>query len=48
MTFEYLADPSRGPQRKGLLPGRPEPYFHEPFHAFEQYCSINAYLPGSR
>ena len=27
MSFEYLADASGGPAWKGLLPGRPEPYF---------------------
>ena len=27
MSFEYLADASSGPAWKGLLPGRPEPYF---------------------
>ena len=27
MSFEYLADSSSGPAWKGLLPGRPEPYF---------------------
>ncbi|MGY1693143.1 quercetin 2,3-dioxygenase [Geodermatophilus sp. SYSU D01105] len=26
MSFEYLIDPARGPQWKGLLPGKPEPY----------------------
>ncbi|MGY1707367.1 quercetin 2,3-dioxygenase [Geodermatophilus sp. SYSU D00697] len=26
MSFEYLIDPAKGPQWKGLLPGRPEPY----------------------
>ncbi|HEX3964566.1 MAG TPA: hypothetical protein VHZ03_49295 [Trebonia sp.] len=27
MTFEYLADPGRGPKWTGLLPGAPEAYF---------------------
>jgi quercetin 2,3-dioxygenase len=27
MSFEYLIDPAKGPQWKGLLPGKPEPYF---------------------
>ena len=27
MSFEYLIDPAKGPQWKGLLPGRPEAYF---------------------
>jgi quercetin 2,3-dioxygenase len=27
MSLEYLADPSGEPRWKGLLPGRPEPYF---------------------
>jgi quercetin 2,3-dioxygenase len=26
MSFEYLIDPARGPQWKGLLPGKPQPY----------------------
>ena len=26
MSFEYLIDPAQGPQWKGLLPGKPEPY----------------------
>ena len=26
MSFEYLIDPSKGPQWKGRLPGKPEPY----------------------
>ena len=26
MSFEYLIDPAKGPQWKGLLPGKPEPY----------------------
>ena len=27
MTFEYLTDPARGPQWRGLLPGAPEAFF---------------------
>jgi quercetin 2,3-dioxygenase len=27
MSFEYLIDPEKGPQWKGLLPGRPEAFF---------------------
>jgi quercetin 2,3-dioxygenase len=27
MSFEYLVDPEKGPQWKGLLPGAPEPFF---------------------
>ena len=26
MSFEYLIDPANGPQWKGALPGKPEPY----------------------
>src|SRR5688572_25715725 len=26
MSFEYLIDPAKGPQWKGLLPGKPQPY----------------------
>src|SRR4051794_8517563 len=26
MSFEYLIDPAKGPQWKGLLPGKPKPY----------------------
>ena len=26
MSFEYLIDPAKGPQWKGLLPGKPAPY----------------------
>ena len=26
MSFEYLVDPEKGPQWKGVLPGRPAPY----------------------
>jgi len=26
MSFEYLVDPSNGPQWKGVLPGKPQPY----------------------
>jgi quercetin 2,3-dioxygenase len=26
VSFEYLIDPEKGPQSKGQLPGRPEPY----------------------
>lgn len=26
MSFEYLIDPSKGPQWKGVLPGKPAPY----------------------
>jgi quercetin 2,3-dioxygenase len=26
MSFEYLIDPAKGPQRKGVLPGKPQPY----------------------
>ena len=26
MSFEYLIDPEKGPQWKGVLPGRPAPY----------------------
>jgi quercetin 2,3-dioxygenase len=26
MSFEYLIDPSKGPQWKGVLPGKPQPY----------------------
>jgi quercetin 2,3-dioxygenase len=26
MSFEYLVDPAKGPQWKGVLPGKPEPY----------------------
>jgi quercetin 2,3-dioxygenase len=26
MSFEYLIDPEKGPQWKGLLPGKPQPY----------------------
>ena len=26
MSFEYLIDPSKGPQWKGVLPGKPEPF----------------------
>jgi len=27
MSFEYLADPAKGPAWQGVLPGRPEPFF---------------------
>ncbi|MGY1625168.1 quercetin 2,3-dioxygenase [Geodermatophilus sp. SYSU D00965] len=26
MSFEYLIDPAKGPQWKGVLPGKPQPY----------------------
>src|SRR5215210_48809 len=26
MSFEYLIDPAHGPQWKGVLPGKPQPY----------------------
>lgn len=26
MSFEYLIDPAKGAQWKGILPGKPEPY----------------------
>ena len=26
MSFEYLIDPAKGPQWKGVLPGKPAPY----------------------
>src|SRR3954451_9198567 len=26
MSFEYLIDPANGPQWKGVLPGKPQPY----------------------
>src|SRR4051812_24530246 len=26
MSFEYLIDPAAGPQWKGVLPGKPQPY----------------------
>jgi hypothetical protein len=26
MSFEYLIDPAQGPQWKGVLPGKPQPY----------------------
>ena len=26
MSFEYLVDPGKGPQWKGVLPGKPAPY----------------------
>ena len=26
MSFEYLIDPEKGPQWKGVLPGKPQPY----------------------
>ncbi|MGY1824551.1 quercetin 2,3-dioxygenase [Geodermatophilus sp. SYSU D00079] len=26
MSFEYLVDPAKGPQWRGVLPGRPQPY----------------------
>jgi quercetin 2,3-dioxygenase len=26
MSFEYLVDPAKGPQWKGVLPGKPQPY----------------------
>jgi quercetin 2,3-dioxygenase len=27
MSFEYLIDPEKGPQWKGVLPGSPEAFF---------------------
>jgi hypothetical protein len=29
MSFEYLIDPAKGPQRKGVLPGKPRPFVQD-------------------